>query len=143
MTSQNPPDGPDDWSSPLPEQPPPYGPPGGQAPPPPQPQPQPPQTGPFPPHQPGLPPYGVGQPPRLDNFLVPAILSTLCCFLPTGIVAIIFAVQVNSKLAAGDVAGATSAAAKARMWTFISVGVGLAVGVLYVIAVAASTESTV
>src|ERR1043166_271348 len=42
--------------------------------------------------------------PAVDvpNYLVPAILCTLCCCLPGGIAAIIYAAQVNSKKAAGD-----------------------------------------
>ena len=46
----------------------------------------------------------------VPNHLVWAILSTLFCCLPLGIVSIVFAAQVNGKLAAGDVAGAL------RLW---------------------------
>lgn len=74
----------------------------------------------------------------VPNYLVWAILVTLFCFLPTGIVAIVYASQVNSKLAAGDVAGAREASNKAKMWTIISAVVGVLVGVI----VFASTAST-
>ncbi|WP_315863378.1 CD225/dispanin family protein [Thermosynechococcus sp. QS41] len=47
--------------------------------------------------------------------MVPAILSTICCCLPFGIVAIIFAAQVNSRLAVGDRAGALEASNKAKL----------------------------
>ena len=53
----------------------------------------------------------------VPTYLVWAILVTLLCFLPTGIVAIVFATQVNNKLAAGDVAGAMEASGRAKMWT--------------------------
>ena len=43
---------------------------------------------------------------NIPNYLVQAILVTLFCCLPFGVVAIIQAAQVNSKLQAGDVAGA-------------------------------------
>ena len=41
--------------------------------------------------------------PQVPNNLVWAILSTLFCCLPAGIVSIVYAAQVNGKLAAGDI----------------------------------------
>src|SRR3990172_6476576 len=49
------------------------------------------------------------QPVRIPNYLVHAILCTLFCCLPLGIVAIVYAAQVNSKAAAGDIARAEEA----------------------------------
>src|SRR5215813_14996770 len=40
--------------------------------------------------------------PAIQTYLVPAILVTLFCFLPTGVAAIVFASQVSSKRDAGD-----------------------------------------
>ena len=74
--------------------------------------------------------------------LVPAILVTLFCFLPTGIAAIVFASQVNSKKSIGDYAGAMHASKQARLWTFISLGVGLLFVVIIIIATAASSGSS-
>jgi hypothetical protein len=79
---------------------------------------------------------------QVPNYLVWAILVTLFCFLPTGIVAIVYASQVSSKLAAGDAAGAMEASNKARMWTIISVAVGVLVAVI-VIAGTAGTSGDV
>jgi hypothetical protein len=80
--------------------------------------------------QAGYPPaYGA---PAIDNFLVPAIISIFCC-TPFGIVAIIQASSVNTKLAAGDIAGAQQAAKNARTWTFVAFGVGAAVAVVYIL----------
>ena len=42
----------------------------------------------------------------IPNYLVQAILVTVFCCLPFGIPAIVFAAQVNSKVAAGDIHGA-------------------------------------
>ena len=67
------------------------------------------------------------------NYLVWAILSTILCFLPLGIVSIVFAAQVNSKWATGDVAGAQRAselATKLPIWTVV---VGVILHVLAVI----------
>ena len=41
-------------------------------------------------------------PSNIPNYLVQAILVTIFCCLPFGIVAIVFAAQVNSALAAGN-----------------------------------------
>lgn len=67
----------------------------------------------------------------VSNYLVPAILCTVFCCLPFGIPAIVFAAQVNAKLAAGDVEGATEASKKAKIWCFVSFGLGLVGGIIY------------
>lgn len=54
--------------------------------------------------------------PQVPNNLVWSILTTLFCCLPAGIVSIVYAAQVNGKLAAGDIAGAQDSAAKAKKW---------------------------
>ena len=73
----------------------------------------------------------VAQPAKVSNYLVPAILCTIFCCLPFGIPAIIFAAQVNTKLAAGDVEGATEASKKAKIWCFVAFGLGLVGGIMY------------
>lgn len=70
--------------------------------------------------------------PPVPNYLVQSILVTLCCCLPFGIVSIVYAAQVNSKLAAGDHAGAVAASQSAKTWCWVSFGVGLVFSVLYV-----------
>jgi hypothetical protein len=67
----------------------------------------------------------VNPPANVPNYLVPAILTIFCCW-PLSIVAIVFAAQVNGKLAGGDYAGAVQSSKQAKMWTWISFGVGLA-----------------
>lgn len=86
-------------------------------------------------------PYGGygGQQPRpvmgtVPNYLVQSILVTILCCWPLGIPAIIFAAQVNGKLAQGDYAGAVEASNKAKMFSWISFGLGLLVVVGYIIA---------
>ncbi len=70
-------------------------------------------------------------PPKPDNCLVWAILSTLCCCLPFGIVAIVYAAQVDGKYAAGDYQGAVDSASKAKTWCWVSFGIGIVVTVLW------------
>jgi hypothetical protein len=63
----------------------------------------------------------------IPNYLVWAILATVFCCLPFGIVGIVYAAQVNSKLAGGDVNGALAASKNAKTWTLVSFFCGLAV----------------
>ena len=70
---------------------------------------------------------------QVPNYLVQAILVTLFCCLPSGIAAIVFAAQVNGKLSAGDYAGAVDLSKKAKLWCWVSFGVGLCFFVIYVL----------
>ena len=67
----------------------------------------------------------------MPNYLVQAILVTLFCCLPFGIVSIVYAAQVNTKLGAGDYAGALDASQKAKTWSLWSFGIGLVFGLAY------------
>lgn len=78
------------------------------------------------------PPPPTGGSATVPNYLVPAIISIFCCW-PLAIPAIIFATQVNSKVAAGDVAGAQDSSKKAKMFSFIAIGIGVGLGLIYVI----------
>jgi len=83
-----------------------------------------------PPPAPGVPPSGVkpdlhGAKP--SNYLVSAILATLFCCLPFGVVAIVYAAQVDSKWNAGDHAGAQEASGKAKLWSNVSALTGVVI----------------
>lgn len=75
-------------------------------------------------------PPPAGGSATVPNYLVPAIISIFCCW-PLAIPAIIFATQVNGKVAAGDIAGAQDASKKAKMFSFIAIGIGVAVWLIY------------
>ena len=74
--------------------------------------------------QPYQPNYAQGQrPPKPDNHLVWAIVSTIFCCLPLGIVSIVYSSKVDGQYNAGDYAGAQDSANKAKkfaMWAAIS-----------------------
>ncbi len=69
----------------------------------------------------------------IPNYLVQAILVTFFCCLPLGIVSIIFAAQVNSKLAVGDVQGALASSRQAKQWAWIAFGVGAGCILIYIL----------
>ena len=79
----------------------------------------------------GSPRAGAGYPTQIPNYLVQAILVTIFCCLPFGIVSIVFAAQVNGKVAAGDYAGAIQTSNKAKTWAWVSFGVGLGITLIY------------
>ena len=67
-----------------------------------------------------------GPPTHVPNHLVWAILVTIFCCLPFGIVSIVYAAQVNGKLAVGDIDGARLASNNAKTWAWVAFGVGIA-----------------
>jgi Interferon-induced transmembrane protein len=78
------------------------------------------------------PPPAAGAPATVSNYLIPAIISLFCC-LPLGIVGVIFAAQVNSKVAAGDIQGAMDSSKKAKLFSFIAIGLGVLICIGYLV----------
>lgn len=88
------------------------------------------------------PPGGNGFPPtgnlggnsqpqiQPDNYLTWAILSTIFCCLPFGIVAIVKASKVNGLYMSGQYAEAQAMSEDAKKWTLISAGSGLGLCIL-------------
>ena len=75
---------------------------------------------------------GALVPETVPSYLVPAILVTIFCCNYLGIPALIFAAQSDGLLKAGDPIAAGEAAKKAKMWCWISFGIGLTGILLYV-----------
>jgi hypothetical protein len=89
--------------------------------------------------------YGPPAGPPPPNYLVWAILSTLFCCLPLGVVSIVFAAQVNSKWASGDVAGARDSSAKAKqfaLWSALAAVVVIALYVILIVIIGVGSFST-
>lgn len=73
----------------------------------------------------------AGTPP--DNHLIWAILCTIFCCLPLGIVSIIKATKVRELWAMGDYAGAQQAADDAKKWALWGAVAAVLVWVLYLL----------
>jgi hypothetical protein len=73
-------------------------------------------------------PQGICPP----NYLVQAILCTLFCCLPFGIVAIVFSAQVNGKWQTGQYQDAQRTSEQAKMWCWIAFGIGMLQIVVFV-----------
>jgi hypothetical protein len=79
------------------------------------------------------------QPAKPDNYLVMAIVATVlglcsCLGLILGIVAIVFATQVDSKYNLGDYMGAQSASKNAKLFSIIALvvdGLGIIFSIVY------------
>jgi Interferon-induced transmembrane protein len=78
--------------------------------------------------QPGWP--GQQEP---DNYLVWAILCTVLCCLPLGIVSIVYSTKVSGLWSQGRYAEAQAASDSAKKWAIIGAIVGAVVGVISVI----------
>ena len=65
------------------------------------------------------------------NNMALAVLTTVLCCLPLGIVSIVYAQKVDGLYFAGDYAGALEASKNARKWAIIGMIAGIAVGILY------------
>lgn len=76
--------------------------------------------------QPGQP----GFQPKPDNYLVWAILSTICCCLVTGIISIVYSSKVDGLYAAGQYAEAQAAANSAKKW---AIGGAIAAAVIWLL----------
>ncbi len=81
--------------------------------------------------------------PQVPNYLWQSIAVTLLCCMPLGVVAIIYAAQVDQRVLHGDLEGARTASGKARFWCILAV-VGffiqlLALGALLVFAASEPT----
>jgi hypothetical protein len=76
-------------------------------------------------------PYGA-RPPMPDTYLVWAILATLLCCLPFGIVSIVKASQVSTLYYQGNYAEARAASRAARNWAIASAVSSGAIVLVYV-----------
>ncbi len=69
----------------------------------------------------------------VSSHLVPAILLTIFCCLPFGIVAIVYAARVQAFLVSGQNAMAQEASKNAMMWCLVSFGSWVAIIIIYIL----------
>jgi len=73
------------------------------------------------------------KPQRPGSYLALAIISTILCCLPTGIVSIIYATKVNSLYEDGNYSEAIKASKNAKTWGLVSIGIAVLGWVLYIL----------
>jgi hypothetical protein len=71
--------------------------------------------------------------PEPDNYLVWAILCTVLCCLPFGIVSIVYSTKVSGLWSQGRYAEAQAAADNAKKWAIIGAIVGAVIAVIIVV----------
>jgi len=71
------------------------------------------------------------KPTRPNNYLALAIISTIICCLPAGVVSIIYSTKVNGLYEDGQYEEAKKASKNAKTWGMISVGVALLGWIIY------------
>ena len=67
---------------------------------------------------------------QVSNHMVGAILTTIFCCLIGGIISIVYASKVNTKLAQGDIGGARAASKTAKLWIIINMIAAPLIGLL-------------
>lgn len=72
-------------------------------------------------------------PANIDSHMVMAILVTVLCCLPFGIVSLVYAAKVSSLVAAGKIDEAIIASETAKKWGWIGFYCGLACSLIWTI----------
>ena len=76
------------------------------------------------------PPQFQPQQAAINTWMVPAVLATIFCCLPFGIVSIVFASKANSALSVGNYQQAQVEADKAKTWFWVSFACGIVSGII-------------
>lgn len=78
---------------------------------------------------------GDNEPPvNWVPYLILAIISTVCCCPPFGIVAIVYAAKINNAVSINDPEEARRAARNAKIWLIVAYAVGILAWILYLTA---------
>ena len=67
---------------------------------------------------------------KIPTYLWQSIVCLILCCLPAAIPGIIYSTKVDPAIARGDIAGAKEASEKAKMWCWISFGLGLVANIV-------------
>ncbi|UOB18201.1 CD225/dispanin family protein [Abyssalbus ytuae] len=71
------------------------------------------------------------QPTRPNNYLALAIISTVLCCLPAGIVSIVYSSKVNSLYAEAKYDEAEKASKNAKTWAIVAIAAGALFLIIY------------
>ena len=77
-------------------------------------------------------PAGPSAPPtyQIPTYLAQSIIVTLCCCLPVGIPAIVYASRIDNLMRMGQYTEAQECSRKAKMWCWISFGIGIPANII-------------
>ncbi len=64
---------------------------------------------------------------KIPTYLWQSIVAIICCCLPAGVVSLVYAIKVDPAIQAGNISAAKEASKNAKMWFWISFGVGIVV----------------
>ena len=67
---------------------------------------------------------------QIPTYLAQSILVTLCCCLPVGIPAIVYASRIDNLMRMGQYTEAQECSRKAKMWCWISFGIGIPANII-------------
>ena len=70
--------------------------------------------------------------PKRNNHLALAIICTVLCCLPSGIVSIVYSSKVNEAYARGEYDAAQRASKNAKTWALIGIGIAAFFWVIYI-----------
>lgn len=70
---------------------------------------------------------------RPSNYLALAIVSTVLCCLPAGIVSIVYSTKVNNEYIDGNYEAANRASKNAKIWGLVSIGIALFGWIIYLL----------
>ena len=79
---------------------------------------------------------GREPPEEIPSYLLQAILVTILCCWPAGIVSIVYAARVNGAVQRGDLVQARRLSRNARTWAWVSLWFGLAASAIYTVLIA-------
>ena len=73
------------------------------------------------------------KPPMPPTQIVWAILTTIFCCLPIGLVSMVKSVQVSSRYVNGDIAGSEAASKSAARWSIAATVIGIVIWVVIIV----------
>jgi len=79
---------------------------------------------------------------NIPNYLWQAILVTVLCCMPFGVVSIVYAAKVDGLVARGDIGRAYAASKSAKNWALAGVGLWFAIIIIYILIALLAAEGS-